>query len=96
MALPITIATAQGNTAGTTGVECRGRLTLAVYGTHGGGSTQVQFSPDDGTTWINLGAAITADTIVTLDLPIGGQVRLVITGGAGNSVNAKAGMVDQF
>jgi len=64
MALPITLATAAGN-GNTTGVECRGRLTMAVYGTHGGGTTQPQFSPDDGTTWINMGAAITADAIVS-------------------------------
>lgn len=92
MAFPITIATAQG-VGNSAGVECRGRLTVAVYGTHGG-STQIQLSPDDGTTWINLGAAITADAIVTLDLGIGGLLRLAVS--TAGSITAKAGMVDQF
>jgi hypothetical protein len=91
MALPITIATSQG-VGNSAGVECRGALVLAVYGTHGG-STQPQLSPDDGTTWINFGAAITADTVVEINVPVGSQLRLAVT--TAGTINAKAGQVQQ-
>lgn len=90
MALPITLAAAQG-VGSSTPVECHGRLTVAVFGTHGG-STQIEMTPDDGVTFVPFGAAITANVILTLDVPIGAWLRLTVT--TAGSITARAGLVD--
>lgn len=91
MALPLVIASAVGN-GNTAGVECRGLITFAIYGTHGGGTSTLQYSPDDGTSWVPFAAAgVTVDASLTVDVPIGAQVRLSVTGGTANSVSCRGG-----
>lgn len=94
MAAPIIFATGAGN-GNTTPVACQGRLGVSVNGTHGGGTTLVRISLDDGTTWFTVpGGSITADTLLTVDVPFGAWLRLEISGGAGNSINSRGGLID--
>lgn len=87
MALPLLVCSAQG-VGNSTGFACQGELVFAVSGV-AGGTTQLQMSPDDGSTWINFGAALTADGLVTAEIPLGSQVRAnVATAG---SVTVRAG-----
>lgn len=94
MALPIIVATGQGNVA-SAGVECRGHLGFSVYGTHGAGTSTLQSSPDDGVTWINLAAGVLVDSLLVVEVPIGSLVRLSTAGGAANSVSCRGGQVQQ-
>jgi hypothetical protein len=45
-------------------------------------------------TWIPFGAAITVDTVLTLDVPPGSQMRVAVT--TAGTINVKAGLIDQF
>jgi len=73
-----------------------GRGDFTAYGTFGGATVALQFSPDDGTTWINVDPS--GSTYVTFttagvggfELPKG-QIRAAITGGIGVSVSATVG-----
>ena len=55
-----------------------GKYAAVVTATFGGGNVQVQTLSIDGSTWINVGAAITAAGVATFDLP-SGQYRLAVT-----------------
>jgi hypothetical protein len=55
-----------------------GVYALSVVATFGGGSVQLQLLGPDGSTWLNVGAAITANGYVSQTLPPG-SYRLSIT-----------------
>lgn len=55
-----------------------GQYSLVVIATFGGGSVQLQILGGDGTTWVNVGAAVTANSYNTIILPEG-QYQFVIT-----------------
>lgn len=57
---------------------------VSIVGTFGGTSAQVQFSIN-GTTWFNIGTALTADGIVTINR-LARFVRAALTGGTGIAV----------
>jgi hypothetical protein len=55
-----------------------GNYALVVSASFGGGNIQLQILSLDGVTWINMGAPITAASVVNLSLP-SGSYRLAIT-----------------
>lgn len=63
-------------------------MELFVTGTFGGGSAQLQQSPDGGTTWFNVDTPLTAAgrQVVTVFSPI--QLRLALTGATSPNLNA--------
>lgn len=64
-----------------------GRMILAAAGTFGGSSSQLQMLGPDGSTWINLGTAVTAAGQQLVELgPC--SLQLVISGGTSNAVSA--------
>jgi hypothetical protein len=91
MALPILICSAQGVGNSTPAVACQGELTFTFSGV-AGGTTQLQVSPDDGATWINYGAALSADGVLVANIPTGAQVRVSVA--TAGSVTCRAGMWD--
>lgn len=72
-----------------------GRYSWFVWGTWGGATAQLQWSPDGGTTWIDIdGASLTANGGF-LNIPISsGKVRVTITGGTSPSLSSKFGGID--
>lgn len=48
-----------------------GRGMFSAVATWGGGSVQLQYMGPDGTTWLNVGAALTANGLATFELPPG-------------------------
>jgi len=80
-----TNATANGNHDGLLRVD-RGPVPIfAVFGTWNSASVQLQFSPDEGTTWLPVGSAITANGYAAVALP-SCKIRAVISS-AGASTN---------
>lgn len=63
-------------------------MELFVTGTFGGGSVQLQQSPDGGTNWFNVGTAMTTAgrQVVTVFSQV--QLRLALTGATSPSLNA--------
>jgi hypothetical protein len=55
-----------------------GKYAIAASATFGGGNLQLQTLALDGTTWINVGSAISAAGLTTFDLPPG-QFRIAVT-----------------
>lgn len=66
-----------------------GKYVLFTYGTWGGGTMKLQYSPDDGTTWFDFVTGITADNAQVISAP-GVSFRYVLSGGAGWNLNMKA------
>ena len=72
----------------------RGRFLFVVSGAMGGGNVEVQYSPDDGTTAVNLTNPIDENKIVQIssdnvayEISVGnGQIRGVLAGGTGPNV----------
>lgn len=58
-----------------------GTYQLAVNGTFGGASVQLQMLGPDGVNYINIGTAVTVAGIQAIDLPVGATVRATITAG---------------
>lgn len=81
----VTLLTAAAATGSTTAVSS-GRYNWYVYGTWNGATAQLQWSPNSGSTWINVdGAALTADGGWT-DIPVSaGSMRVLITGAGGST-----------
>jgi len=67
----ISATTAQFNVKG-------GKYGLTVTATFGGGNVQLQTLSLDGSTWLPVGSAITANGFTTMDIPPG-PYRLAIT-----------------
>ncbi len=85
----ITLLTAASATGA--GVYWSGGAALwSVYGTWGGATAQMQYSPDQGTTWIDVdGATLTGNGgYIGIPLPED-QIRVAITGGSGVSLSSK-------
>jgi hypothetical protein len=90
MSLPILICTTQG-VGSSAGVAVQGELAFVCSGV-AGGITQLQISPDDGTTWINVGSALSADGVIYQNIPLGAQVRITVA--TAGSVTCRAGLWD--
>jgi hypothetical protein len=58
-----------------------GKYSFDALGTWGSGNAQVQLLGGDASTWLNVGSAVTANGVQTLDLPAG-QYRIAISSGA--------------
>ena len=65
-----------------------GKGFLAVVGTFGGASLQLQYLGPDSATWVNVGAAITAAGSVVVEMPPG-PVRMAVTGGPPSGLYAR-------
>lgn len=71
-----------------------GRLILAVAGTFGSSSSQLQMLGPDGSTWINIGTAVTTAGQQLIELaPC--SLQLVVSGGTANAVSATLARVVQ-
>jgi hypothetical protein len=63
-----------------------GRYFWAVYGTWDGATAQLQWSPNSGTTWVDLdGASVTANGGFTDIALAAGHVRVSISGAGGST-----------
>lgn len=95
MAQQDTLILLSGATSSGTGVRLDGfgYWNFTTYGTWNGASAQLQWSPNDGTTFVNVdGAVLSADGIWS-DVPIdAGVVKVVVTGTA-TSISSKLGRV---
>jgi hypothetical protein len=78
------------NTIDTAGVSVQdGYYSWTVYGTWGGASAQLEWSPDNGTNWIALDGISATANGGFIEIPISeGKVRTTITGGSGVSLKA--------
>lgn len=84
-----TAATANGNHDGLLRVDRGPVPVFAVFGTWDSASVQLQFSPDEGTTWLNVGTAITQNGYAAVALP-SCKIRAVISSvGAGTSISGR-------
>lgn len=89
----LTLRTTDGN--GNAADWPGGRGAFVAYGTFGSGTVKLQWSPDDGTTWLDVDKS--GETYVTLtangsggfELPAS-QIRAALSGSTGASVSAKA------
>ena len=93
MANLLTGASATGSAVGWQG----GAGVFSVTGTFGSATVKMQWSPDDGTTWIDVDAS--GDTNVTFTAAGGGAfvlppclVRANVSGGTGVEVTARIGV----
>lgn len=75
-----------------TSYNLEGPLAFAIFGGFNSGTAKLQTSPDNGTTWIDIpSATATAATIIQVNLPRGGAVRVVAPGGG--TVACRAGRI---
>jgi hypothetical protein len=85
---------AQGSNANGSAVEWRGgRGVFEAHGTFGSGTCKLQWSPDDGTTWLDVDRS--GDDYVTLAADGGGafelrpcKIRAVLSGATNPSITA--------
>lgn len=70
--------------------EVPGPIQFAVWGTWGGATVAIEFSPDDGTTWVATGLSATQNTLLTMAAAGRGQwiFRANVSSGVAHSVNA--------
>lgn len=89
---------AQASNATSPSMRCifpNGRGQFSAWGTFGGGTVTLQFSPDGGTTWVNAtdsnGNAIsfTAGRAIPIKCPHGELLQCVLSGATSPSINAK-------
>lgn len=69
------------NNASATGSAARwngGRGVFSAVATWGGGNVQLQYLGPNGSTWLNVGSALTADGLAAFELPPG-QIRAAVT-----------------
>lgn len=95
MAQQDTIILLSGATATGTGnrLDGYGHWNWSVYGTFGTASAQLQWSPDDGTTFINVDGAAASANGGFSDIPLdAGVVRVSVTGTA-TSISSRLGRV---
>ncbi len=91
----LALFTAQASNATGTAVKTTHTQTtlalLSVYGTFGGGTVTVQYSPDGGTTYVNFPTpvSITAAGSVQITLPAGVTLQATLAGAAGPSINCR-------
>lgn len=55
-----------------------GRGVFSAVATWGGGNVQLQYLGPNGSTWLNVGSALTADGLAAFELPPG-QIRASVT-----------------
>lgn len=78
----LTNAAATGNAVATVA----GRYNWVIYGTWGGATAQLQFSPNAGATWINVDDAAQSADGGFSDIPLSqGSHRVVLTGASGST-----------
>lgn len=79
----VNLATNQANGNSSAVIWNGGAGTWAVKGTFGGATAKLQWTPDNGTTWLDYsGASVTAAGYAHFDLPEC-QIRLNVAGGGG-------------
>lgn len=71
-------ASATGNPARWNG----GRGVFSAVATFGGGNVQLQYLGPNGSTWLNVGSALTADGLAAFELPPG-QIRAAVVTATG-------------
>lgn len=83
-------ATADGNS---TAVEWPGgKGTFAAWGTFGAGTAKLQWSPDGGTTWLDVSSAsLTANGYINFEIAPG-KLRANLAGATTPSLNAAVGL----
>src|SRR5262245_51583101 len=86
----IVLLNAEGATGSPETVQ-KGNYLWAVWGTFGGCTAKLQWTPDSGTTWIDVSSTDTAALFNTALLD--GSARVAIVGGAGVSLSSKIGGV---
>lgn len=59
-----------------------GRGVFSVVATFGGGNVQLQYLGPDGSTWLNVGASLTANGLAAFELPPG-RIRAAVTTATG-------------
>lgn len=59
-----------------------GKGVFSAVATWGGGNVQLQYLGPDGTTWLNVGAALTANGLAPFELPPG-RIRAAVTTATG-------------
>ncbi len=70
-------------------VHSGGAAAFVGWGTFGTGTLKLQISPDGGTTWIDVPlATMTANGMVSIELPVKALVRADLTGSTSASVDA--------
>ena len=89
--------TPDGNYPSANGIEVRGPNLFSVWGTFGSATVKIQFSPDDGATWIDIPSASWTAAIVqyAISLPNGGRIRANISGGTAAQVQVACGPIPQ-
>lgn len=69
-----------------------GYYSWMIWGTWGGTTAQLQWSPDGGTTWIDIEEATASVNGGVSNIPIAsGKVRVLLTGGSSISLSSKLG-----
>lgn len=92
-ATPYPVITANGFYPDANGfVYGGGTGTIEVFGTFGAGTATLQMRGVDGLTWLPIGSAITANTVVGFVAP-NRRLRLAITGATGASLYAAVNKV---
>jgi hypothetical protein len=87
----LTLATGAGN-GSTAGKDWMGGATTwAIWGTWDSATAQLQYSPDDGTTWVDVEGASRTDNGAWLNIPLPGtaaKYRVTISGGGAPSLTS--------
>lgn len=87
--------TADANSASMRCIFPSGRGQFSAWGTFGGGTVTLQFSPDGGTAWVNVkdkdgnDIAYTSARAINIETPHGELLRCVLSGSTSASINAK-------
>lgn len=89
MALGVTLLSAASATGSAIKIS-GGRKNFFIYGTWGGTTAQLQWSPDGGTTWFPVVGVSGTANIAFTDIPLSpGHCRVTLTGGAAISLSAE-------
>ena len=82
----LTLLSAAAATGSSTPIIAPGKHNWSVYGTWDSASAQLQWSPNGGTTWIDIDGAVLTANGGWSDIPIaGGHVRVSISGAGGST-----------
>jgi hypothetical protein len=68
-------------------VAISGRVVCAAVGTWGGGTLQFKYSPNEGTTWIDItSGSLTADGAFEVAVGVGGMLKATLAGASSPSL----------
>lgn len=77
-----------------TGKRADGPVTVHLADDIGGGNIQLEVSPDDGTTWIPIGATITTLIAFAYQSVVGTRLRLALAGSTTPNLDAWIAVAD--